>query len=112
MNTTKKVCVGLGQSDEEGKKFAKFDDWKPRLEERERWLESWTRPRRSLQRSWRAKIPGRERRQRRSRPCTGRLTWRASRRRFPMLWRGNTKQKNAARDLLESRVLISRLTPG
>merc|ERR1711937_108323 len=26
MNTTKKVCVGLGQVDEEGKKFAKFDD--------------------------------------------------------------------------------------
>merc|ERR1712042_181381 len=26
MNTTKKVCVGLGQTDEEGKKFAKFDD--------------------------------------------------------------------------------------
>merc|ERR1712080_86570 len=25
-NTTKKVCVGLGQTDEEGKKFAKFDD--------------------------------------------------------------------------------------
>merc|ERR1712080_195086 len=24
-NTTKKVCVGLGQTDEEGKKFAKFD---------------------------------------------------------------------------------------
>merc|ERR1719347_1572780 len=27
MNTTKKVCVGLGQTDEEGKKFAKFDDF-------------------------------------------------------------------------------------
>merc|ERR1712203_1131169 len=26
MNTTKKVCVGLGQTDEEGKQFAKFDD--------------------------------------------------------------------------------------
>merc|ERR1711942_25987 len=26
LNTTKKVCVGLGQTDEEGKKFAKFDD--------------------------------------------------------------------------------------
>merc|ERR1711935_1063859 len=26
MNTTKKVCVGLGQTDEEGKKFAEFDD--------------------------------------------------------------------------------------
>ena len=26
MNATKKVCVGLGQTDEEGKKFAKFDD--------------------------------------------------------------------------------------
>merc|ERR1712128_200284 len=26
MNTTKKVCVDLGQTDEEGKKFAKFDD--------------------------------------------------------------------------------------
>merc|ERR1711909_134388 len=26
MNTTKKVCVGLGQTDDEGKKFAKFDD--------------------------------------------------------------------------------------
>merc|ERR1712131_19142 len=26
MNTTKKVCVGLGQVDEEGKKFAKSDD--------------------------------------------------------------------------------------
>merc|ERR1711962_1467578 len=25
-NTTKKVCVGLGQTDEEGKKFCKFDD--------------------------------------------------------------------------------------
>ena len=25
-NTTKKVCVGLGQTDEEGKKFAKYDD--------------------------------------------------------------------------------------
>jgi len=25
-NTTKKVCVGLGQTDEEGKKFAKFDE--------------------------------------------------------------------------------------
>merc|ERR1712080_201057 len=25
-NTTKKVCVGLGRTDEEGKKFAKFDD--------------------------------------------------------------------------------------
>jgi len=26
MNTTKKVCVGLGQVEEEGKKFAKFDE--------------------------------------------------------------------------------------
>merc|ERR1711970_433883 len=26
MNTTKKACVGLGQTDEEGKKFAKLDD--------------------------------------------------------------------------------------
>jgi len=26
LNTTKKVCVGLGQTDEEGKKFAKFDE--------------------------------------------------------------------------------------
>merc|ERR1712051_531509 len=26
MNTTKKVCVGLGQTDEEGKKFAKYDE--------------------------------------------------------------------------------------
>merc|ERR1712209_117849 len=26
LNTTKKVCVGLGQTDEEGKKFAKYDD--------------------------------------------------------------------------------------
>ena len=26
MNTTKKVCVSLGQTDEEGKKFAKFDE--------------------------------------------------------------------------------------
>jgi len=25
-NTTKKVCVSLGQTDEEGKKFAKFDE--------------------------------------------------------------------------------------
>merc|ERR1712243_145465 len=25
-NTTKKVCVGLGQTDEEGKKFCKFDE--------------------------------------------------------------------------------------
>merc|ERR1719420_169801 len=25
-NTTKKVCIGLGQTDEEGKKFAKFDN--------------------------------------------------------------------------------------
>jgi Ca2+-binding EF-hand superfamily protein len=25
-NVTKKICVGLGQTDEEGKKFAKFDD--------------------------------------------------------------------------------------
>ena len=25
-NTTKKVCVANGQTDEEGKKFAKFDD--------------------------------------------------------------------------------------
>merc|ERR1712240_776335 len=28
MNTTKKVCVGLGQVDEEGKKFAKVDEAK------------------------------------------------------------------------------------
>merc|ERR1739838_961297 len=26
MNTTKKVCVGQGQTDEEGKKFAKYDE--------------------------------------------------------------------------------------
>merc|ERR1719481_47061 len=26
MNTTQKVCVGLGQTDEEGKKFCKFDE--------------------------------------------------------------------------------------
>merc|ERR1712056_5942 len=26
LNITKKVCVGLGQTDEEGKKFAKYDD--------------------------------------------------------------------------------------
>merc|ERR1712168_266149 len=26
MNTTKKVCVGQGQTDEEGKKFVKYDD--------------------------------------------------------------------------------------
>ena len=26
LNVTKKVCVGLGQTDEEGKKFAKYDD--------------------------------------------------------------------------------------
>ena len=26
LNTTKKVCVSLGQTDEEGKKFAKFDE--------------------------------------------------------------------------------------
>ena len=26
MNTTKKVCIALGQTDEEGKKFAKFDE--------------------------------------------------------------------------------------
>jgi len=26
MNTTKKVCVGLGQAEEEGKKFVKFDE--------------------------------------------------------------------------------------
>merc|ERR1711915_665674 len=25
-NTTNKVCVGLGQTDEEGKKFCKFDE--------------------------------------------------------------------------------------
>ena len=25
-NITKKICVGLGQTDEENKKFAKFDD--------------------------------------------------------------------------------------
>merc|ERR1719500_2158290 len=25
-NTTKKVCVGLGQTDEEGKKFSKFEE--------------------------------------------------------------------------------------
>merc|ERR1712175_8652 len=33
MNTTKKVCVGLGQTDEEGKKFAKFDDVVSKVEE-------------------------------------------------------------------------------
>merc|ERR1711953_1240034 len=32
-NTTKKVCVGLGQTDEEGKKFAKFDDVVSEVEE-------------------------------------------------------------------------------
>jgi Ca2+-binding EF-hand superfamily protein len=32
-NTTKKVCVGLGQTDEEGKKFAKFDDVVSKVEE-------------------------------------------------------------------------------
>jgi Ca2+-binding EF-hand superfamily protein len=26
LNTTKKVCMGLGMTDEEGKKFAKFDE--------------------------------------------------------------------------------------
>jgi len=33
MNTTKKVCVGLGQTDEEGKKFAKFDDIVKKVQE-------------------------------------------------------------------------------
>merc|ERR1711928_140141 len=33
MNTTKKVCVGLGQVDEEGKKFAKFDDIVSKVQE-------------------------------------------------------------------------------
>merc|ERR1712038_283391 len=32
-NTTKKVCVGLGQTDEEGKKSAKFDDVVSKVEE-------------------------------------------------------------------------------
>merc|ERR1712076_305942 len=32
-NTTKKVCVGLGQTDEEGKKFAKLDDVVSKVEE-------------------------------------------------------------------------------
>merc|ERR1712210_5593 len=32
-NTTKKVCVGLGQTDKEGKKFAKFDDVVSKVEE-------------------------------------------------------------------------------
>merc|ERR1712032_1617094 len=32
-NTTKKVCVGLGQTDEEGKKFAEFDDVVSKVEE-------------------------------------------------------------------------------
>merc|ERR1712098_89226 len=32
-NTTKKVCVGLGQTDEEGKKFAKFDEVLKKCEE-------------------------------------------------------------------------------
>merc|ERR1711955_182755 len=32
-NTTKKVCIGLGQTDEEGKKFAKFDDVVSKVEE-------------------------------------------------------------------------------
>merc|ERR1719192_1707827 len=32
-NTTKKVCVGLGQTGEEGKKFAKFDDVVSKVEE-------------------------------------------------------------------------------
>merc|ERR1711913_56388 len=33
MNTTKKVCVGLGQTDEEGKKFAIFDEVVAKCEE-------------------------------------------------------------------------------
>merc|ERR1712107_880333 len=33
MNTTKKVCVGLGMTDEEGKKFAKFDDVVAKVQE-------------------------------------------------------------------------------
>jgi len=32
-NTTKKVCVGLGQTDEEGKKFCKFDEVVKKCEE-------------------------------------------------------------------------------
>ena len=32
-NTTKKVCVGLGQTDEEGKKFCKFDEVLKKCEE-------------------------------------------------------------------------------
>merc|ERR1712121_212945 len=32
-NTTKKVCVGLGQTDEEGKKFVKFDEVVSKCEE-------------------------------------------------------------------------------
>merc|ERR1719369_1531379 len=32
-NTTKKVCVGLGQTDEEGKKFASFDEVVTKCEE-------------------------------------------------------------------------------
>merc|ERR1712038_1334700 len=33
LNTTKKVCVGLGMTDEEGKKFAKFDDVVAKVQE-------------------------------------------------------------------------------
>merc|ERR1712198_144859 len=33
MNTTKKVCVGLGMTDEGGKKFAKFDDVVAKVQE-------------------------------------------------------------------------------
>jgi len=33
LNTTKKVCVGLGMTDEEGKKFAKFDEIVKKVQE-------------------------------------------------------------------------------
>merc|ERR1711997_800682 len=33
LNTTKKVCVGLGMTDEEGKKFAKFADIVAKVQE-------------------------------------------------------------------------------
>merc|ERR1712032_860118 len=49
---------------------------------------------------------------RRSRRCTGKLTWLGSPRRFPTWWRGSTKLRSVVRDLPGSRVLISRLIPG
>merc|ERR1712141_423552 len=33
LNTTKKVCIGLGMTDEEGKKFAKFADIVAKVQE-------------------------------------------------------------------------------